>query len=140
MKGCPLSGEQVFKQIGIPAVKLLFIPGVIEAFFDGGMAIALFGMPPLFGFALGFILKAIGPALVIQLMFELQQKRLGLEKSECALTCDAPWCSAGWLAGCCETERMLTEQMLSVIVFFYADMPLTVVAAASFDDMVAITG
>lgn len=76
---------QVFKTIGIPAVKLLFVPGLVEAFFDGGIAVALFGMTPLFGFALGFILKAIGPALVIQLMFELQQKRLGTERSECLL-------------------------------------------------------
>lgn len=72
---------QVFKKIGWPAVKLLLIPGLVEAFFNGGMAVALFDMTALFGFALGFILKAIGPALVIQLMFELQQKRLGTEKS-----------------------------------------------------------
>lgn len=91
---------QIFKKIGIPAVKLLFVPGLIEAFFDGGLSIALFGFSPLFGFALGFILKAIGPALVIQLMFELQQKRLGTAN----------------------------------------DMPTVIVAAASFDDMVAITG
>ena len=79
----PLVGLQVFKTIGVPAVKLLLIPGLVEAFFNGGLAVALFGMTPLFGFALGFILKAIGPALVIQLMFELQQKRLGLTRSEC---------------------------------------------------------
>jgi NhaP-type Na+/H+ or K+/H+ antiporter len=90
----------VFKTIGLPAIKLLLIPGLVEAFFNGGMAVALFGMTPLFGFALGFILKAVGPALVIQLMFELQQKRLG-------------------------TDRRL---------------PTIVVAAASFDDMIAITG
>lgn len=72
---------QIFRTIGVPAVKLLLVPGLIEAFFDGGLAIALFGFSPLFGFALGFILKAIGPALVIQLMFELQQKRLGTANS-----------------------------------------------------------
>ena len=77
----------MFKTIGVPAVKLLLIPGLVEAFFNGGLAVALFGMTPLFGFALGFILKAIGPALVIQLMFELQQKRLGTARSECPLVC-----------------------------------------------------
>lgn len=78
----------MFKTIGVPAIKLLLIPGLVEAFFNGGMAVALFGMTPLFGFALGFILKAVGPALVIQLMFELQQKRLGAERSE------SHWCTA----------------------------------------------
>ncbi len=71
---------QVFKRIGLPAVKLLFVPGLVEAFVDGGLAVALFGMPPLFGFSLGFILKAIGPALVIQLMFEVMARGLGLVK------------------------------------------------------------
>lgn len=51
------SALQVFKTIGVPAVKLLLIPGLVEAFFNGGLAVALFGMTPLFGFALGFILK-----------------------------------------------------------------------------------
>ena len=36
----------------------------------------------LFAFAMGFILKAVGPALVMQLMFELQSKRLGTDRSE----------------------------------------------------------
>ena len=72
---------QIFKRVGPAAVRLLLIPGICEAFFDGGIAIALFGMPVTFAFALGFILKAVGPALVIQCMFEVQQKRLGLEKS-----------------------------------------------------------
>lgn len=90
----------IFKRVGPAAIRLLFIPGICEAFFDGGIATALFGMPVTFAFALGFILKAIGPALVIQCMFEVQQKRLGLDKA----------------------------------------IPATVVAAASFDDAIAITG
>jgi hypothetical protein len=73
---------QVFKRVGNSAIRLLLVPGIIEAFFDGGIAIAIFGMPPLFAFALGFILKAVGPALVIQCMFEVQQKRLGTQECE----------------------------------------------------------
>lgn len=49
---------QIFKKVGGSAMRLLFIPGVVEAFFDGGIAIPIFGMPPAFAFALGFILKA----------------------------------------------------------------------------------
>ena len=67
--------------MGPAATRLLFIPGIIEAFFDGGLAISIFKMPATFAFALGFILKAVGPALVIQCMFEVQQKRLGLDKA-----------------------------------------------------------
>ncbi|DBB09325.1 TPA: hypothetical protein ACH3X3_007904 [Trebouxia sp. C0006] len=91
---------RIFKKVGWVATRLLLVPGILEAFFDGGLAVALFGMPPTFAFALGFILKAVGPALVIQCMFDVQQKRLGTAKS----------------------------------------IPATVVAAASFDDMIGITG
>ncbi len=73
---------QIFKKVGLSAIRLLFIPGVVEAFFDGALAIAFFNMPATFAFALGFILKAVGPALVIQCMFEVQQKRLGVAKCE----------------------------------------------------------
>lgn len=73
---------QIFKVLGWRPVKLLFVPGLVEAFFDGGLMIKIFGMPPTFAFATGFILKAIGPALVIQAMFEVQQRRLGIRKGE----------------------------------------------------------
>ena len=73
---------QIFKKVGWVATRLLLVPGILEAFFDGGLAVALFGMPATFAFALGFILKAVGPALVIQCMFDVQQKRLGTAKSE----------------------------------------------------------
>lgn len=81
--GLLLCGCQIFKRVGLTAVKLLFIPGLVEAFFDGAIAIPIFGMSATFGFALGFILKAVGPALVIQLMFETQEKRLGTAKGAC---------------------------------------------------------
>ncbi len=71
---------QIFKRVGGAAVRLLLVPGICEAFFDGGIAMPIFGMPPTFAFALGFILKAVGPALVIQSMFEVQQRRLGTVK------------------------------------------------------------
>jgi hypothetical protein len=31
--------------VGVPAVKLLLIPGLTEAFFDGGLGVAFFDMP-----------------------------------------------------------------------------------------------
>ena len=71
---------QIFKVLGWRPVKLLLIPGLAEAFFDGGLMIKIFKMPATFAFATGFILKAVGPALVIQAMFEVQQKRLGIRK------------------------------------------------------------
>ena len=82
--------------MGWVATRLLLVPGIVEAFFDGGLIIKVFGMPATFAFAVGFIMKAVGPALVIQCMFEVQQKRLGTAKSRrspCALhphTCPKP--------------------------------------------------
>lgn len=42
MSGAP---AQAFKRVGVPAVKLLLIPGLTEAFFDGGLGVAFFDMP-----------------------------------------------------------------------------------------------
>ena len=73
---------QIFKVLRWRPVKLLLIPGLAEAFFDGGLMIKIFKMPATFAFATGFILKAVGPALVIQAMFEVQQRRLGVRKGD----------------------------------------------------------
>ena len=90
---------QIFKKVGWVALRLLLVPGLIEAFFDGGLAVALFGMPTTFAFALGFILKAVGPALVIQCMFDVQQKRLGTAK--------------GWPSCCCSYKDTCLSQELN---------------------------
>jgi NhaP-type Na+/H+ or K+/H+ antiporter len=83
-----------------PALRLAFLPGVCEALFDAGIATAVFGMPFTLALSLGFILKAVGPGLVVPAMFQLQKQGLGANKG----------------------------------------IPSTVVIAASFDDIIAITG
>ena len=88
----------VFRRAGPAALRLLLVPGIVEALVSGSVAHAVFGMPWLLAYALGFILKAVGPAIVIQLMFDLQKRGLGVAKG----------------------------------------IPALVVAAASFDDLVAI--
>ena len=89
---------EVFRRAGPAALRLLLVPGVVEALVSGSVAHAVFGMPWLLAYSLGFILKAVGPAIVIQLMFDLQKRGLGVAKG----------------------------------------IPALVVAAASFDDLVAI--
>lgn len=83
-----------------PALRLALLPGLAEALFDAGVACAIFRMPFTLALSLGFILKAVGPGLVVPAMFQLQKQGLGVAKG----------------------------------------IPSTVVIAASFDDIVAITG
>ena len=73
---------QVFKKVGWTAVRLLLIPGICEALVSGTVAHFIFDMPLLLGFTLGFILKAVGPAIVIQLMFDLQRRGRGVDKGD----------------------------------------------------------
>lgn len=65
-----------------PALRLAFIPGLAEALFDAGLAVAFFRMPVTLALAMGFILKAVGPGLVVPAMFQLQNLGLGAEKGE----------------------------------------------------------
>ncbi|KAK2076722.1 hypothetical protein QBZ16_005482 [Prototheca wickerhamii] len=71
------------KRYKMPAIRLALIPGLVEAFYDGGIATApgLFGMPVLLGFSMGFILKAVGPGLVVPAMFKLQKLGYGRDQA-----------------------------------------------------------
>ena len=165
---------QIFRRVGLSAVRLLLVPGIVEALFDGAIAMPIFGMPPTFAFALGFILKAVGPALVIQAMFEVQQKRLGSVKCEhssaippsrctlwrgCSTPASIPY-DGSILHACLDTLTGTVVALPSVVCSgmdkyvsvtghgycsgelfpAHAAIPATVVAAASFDDAIAITG
>jgi solute carrier family 9B (sodium/hydrogen exchanger), member 1/2 len=83
-----------------PALRLALVPGLVEALFDAGLGTALFDMPFTLSLCMGFILKAVGPGLVVPAMFRLQRSNLGTDEG----------------------------------------IPSTVVIAASFDDVIAITG
>jgi len=63
-----------------PALRLALVPGIVEALFDAGLAVALFSMPPTLALAMGFILKAVGPGLVVPAMFQLQRLGMGAQK------------------------------------------------------------
>ena len=45
------------RKVGAVAVRLLLFPGIIEALVTGGVMIGVFGMPPLFAIAVGFVIK-----------------------------------------------------------------------------------
>lgn len=62
---------------------VLFLPRVTPSLNPPGVkhaAPALFGMPILLGFTMGFILKAVGPGLVVPAMFKLQKTGLGKDQ------------------------------------------------------------
>lgn len=67
-----------------PALRLALVPGVTEALFDAGLAAALFRMPFALALSTGFILKAVGPGLVVPAMFVLQKEVRG---GACAVAC-----------------------------------------------------
>jgi NhaP-type Na+/H+ or K+/H+ antiporter len=49
--------KQKNRKVGPVAVRLLLLPGIVEALVVGGVMIGVFGMPPLFAFAVGFVVK-----------------------------------------------------------------------------------
>eukprot|EP00927_Polykrikos_kofoidii_P047829 TRINITY_DN4210_c0_g2_i1.p1 TRINITY_DN4210_c0_g2~~TRINITY_DN4210_c0_g2_i1.p1 ORF type:complete len:693 (-),score=114.69 TRINITY_DN4210_c0_g2_i1:262-2340(-) len=87
-------------KIGAACGRLTVLPGCCEALTVGIVSMLMFGMPFPLALALGFILAAVSPAVVVGGMFDLQRRGYGVAKG----------------------------------------IPSLVVAAASFDDVVAITG
>ena len=63
-----------------PAIRLALIPGLLEALYDAGLGVALFYMPYTLGLCMGFILKAVGPGLVVPAMFRLQKGKMGTDQ------------------------------------------------------------
>jgi hypothetical protein len=139
-----------------PALRLAFVPGIIEAVFDAGLGVALFGMPFTLALSMGFILKAVGPGLVVPAMFVLQKEGWGAEKGEIPGSgglggrrgCRAlpRFCRGGGAAagprarpppGPAPTP---TSPLTNRAHPLPAGVPSTVVIAASFDDIIAITG
>lgn len=72
--------RDTMNKVGIPALKMSFIPGCVE----GGVIILaaryLLGLPWLEAGMLGFIIAAVSPAVVVPQMLDLKAKGLGCNK------------------------------------------------------------
>ena len=69
------------KKIGSPALRLSFIPGLLEGFTIALASVLLFGFSFVQGGMLGFILAAVSPAVVVPLMLKFSEQKRGTDKS-----------------------------------------------------------
>jgi NhaP-type Na+/H+ or K+/H+ antiporter len=69
------------KKIGSPALRLSFIPGLLEGFTIALTSVLLFGFSFVQGGMLGFILAAVSPAVVVPLMLKFSEQKRGTDKS-----------------------------------------------------------
>ena len=68
------------KKNGISALKMSFIPGVVEGFTIAFMSVKLLNFSFIQGGMLGFIIAAVSPAVVVPSMFKMIKQGLGKEK------------------------------------------------------------
>ena len=121
---------ELVKKAGAAAIRLTVMPGVCEALMVAIFSTVIFGMPFILGLSLGFILAAVSPAVVVGAMFDLKKKGYG----------KLP------LAGWCRKKRIGPARPLtpacvsSMVAGVKQNIPTLVVAAASMDDVVAISG
>ncbi|WP_099189925.1 cation:proton antiporter [Tepidibacter mesophilus] len=69
------------KTVGSSAVKLSFIPGIMEGFTIAFISIKILGFSFIQGGILGFIIAAVSPAVVVPQMLDLMNNKLGTNKS-----------------------------------------------------------
>lgn len=69
------------KKVGRPAIKLSFIPGVIEGFTILYISMKFFDFTFIQGGMLGFIIAAVSPAIIVPSMLVLMEKGIGKEKN-----------------------------------------------------------
>lgn len=68
------------KKVGIPAIKLSCIPGLIEGFTIAFISTKLLGFSLIQGGILGFILAAVSPAVVVPQMLNFMERGVGTDK------------------------------------------------------------
>ena len=68
------------KKVGGAAVKISFIPCILEGFTIAFLAIRVFGFTFLEGAILGFIIAAVSPAVIVPRMLSLSDQKLGTEQ------------------------------------------------------------
>lgn len=72
--------KETLKKVGIPAVKLSFIPGLLEGFTIIFISMYLFQLSFIEAGILGFIIAAVSPAVVVPQMLNLIDKDMGSDK------------------------------------------------------------
>lgn len=77
--GLGLSKDEL-KSIGIPALKMSCIPGLIEGIFIAFASVKLLGFSFAQGGMLGFIIAAVSPAVVVPFMLKLIENNIGTKK------------------------------------------------------------
>ena len=127
-------------RLGWVTIRLTALPGIVEAFTVSAAAVGIFEMSFSMGLSLGFILAAVSPAVVVVGMFgeyriimknlfyflhyaDLQRRGYGIEKGMMDLL-----------------NVLILYLLLLNLMIFEKGIPSLVVAAASFDDVVAISG
>ena len=92
--------DKIWKLGVVFCMRLTCLPGMMEAITSASLAVLLFDMPLSLSLALGYILSAVSPAIVLPGMMRLKEQGYGVEQG----------------------------------------IPSLIMAAASFDDIMAITG
>lgn len=78
--GLGISKEQL-NRVGTTAVKMSFIPGVLEGLTIAFLATKFFGFSFIQGGILGFVIAAVSPAVVVPQMIKFEEERLGTNKA-----------------------------------------------------------
>ena len=73
--------RQDLKNVGMPAINLSFIPGLLEGFTIAFISMKLFNFTFIQGGILGFIIAAVSPAVIVPAMLTLMEKGIGKEKN-----------------------------------------------------------
>lgn len=73
--------KEDIKMVGKPAVKLSFIPGILEGFTVTFLSMQLFDFTFIQGGILGFIVAAVSPAVIVPAMLDLIERGIGKEKN-----------------------------------------------------------
>lgn len=73
--------REALNKVGLAAVKLSFIPGLLEGLAIAAMATIFLDFSWIQGGILGFILAAVSPAVIVPMMIQLSERGVGTDKN-----------------------------------------------------------
>ncbi|SCZ77126.1 cation:proton antiporter [Acidaminobacter hydrogenoformans] len=73
--------REALNKVGLSAIKLSFIPGVLEGLAVAFMATIILEFSWIQGGILGFILAAVSPAVIVPMMIQLSERGVGTDKN-----------------------------------------------------------
>lgn len=131
-----------FKKVWLTIIKLGLVPWTAECILCAVLTHFFFGMEWLWAFALGSIIAAVSPAVIVPCLFRLRTKGYGVAKVTFLInyTMNLKFlsCIFNCFTFCFYFSKKGAEKLILTLFFFFKGIPTLIVAISGIDDAASV--